>query len=97
MQVKHAIRVVSSGMTIKPTPMSKRLQVLLDEAEFREIQEAARRDRITVSEWVRRSLRAATLAETRNDAQKKRAVVESAVKHSFPVPYTDDILADIEH
>lgn len=77
--------------------MKKRFQVLLDEAEFREIQEAARRDRITVSEWVRRSLRAATLAVTRNDDQKKLAVVESAVKHSFPVPNIDDILADIEY
>ena len=36
--------------------MSKRLQVLLDETEFLEIQESARRCRMTVAEWVRQAL-----------------------------------------
>ncbi len=35
--------------------MSKRLQVLLDESEFREIREVARRQHVTVAEWVRQS------------------------------------------
>ena len=39
--------------------MSKRLQVLIVEDEYLEIQEAARRRRMTVSEWVRRALRKA--------------------------------------
>ena len=38
--------------------MSKRLQVLMDEEEYLEVQGAARRQRLTVSEWVRRALRA---------------------------------------
>jgi hypothetical protein len=32
--------------------MSKRLQVLLDEQEFEELQEIARQIRMTVAEWV---------------------------------------------
>jgi hypothetical protein len=39
--------------------MSKRLQVLLDEPEWREVQRAARASRVTVAEWVRQALRAA--------------------------------------
>ncbi len=39
--------------------MRKRLQVLLDDAELREIKHAARAHRLTVAEWVRQALRAA--------------------------------------
>ena len=42
--------------------MSKRLQVLLDEPEWREIQKAARAERKTVAEWVRQALRTARRA-----------------------------------
>ncbi len=34
--------------------MFKRLQVLLDEEEYKEIQGVARRQRVTLAEWVRR-------------------------------------------
>ena len=37
--------------------MTKRLQVLLDDAELRTIQRLARRDKLTTAEWVRRRLR----------------------------------------
>lgn len=39
--------------------MSKRLQVLMEEAEWDDIQAAAERARLTVSEWVRQVLREA--------------------------------------
>jgi len=42
--------------------MTKRLQVLLDEAEWRQIQRSARAERTTVAEWVRRALRQARRA-----------------------------------
>lgn len=44
--------------------MSKRLQVLLDEAELREIQRIARAQRMTAAEWVRQAIRAATRQQT---------------------------------
>ena len=37
--------------------MTKRLQVLLDDAELRTIQRIARREKLTTAEWVRRRLR----------------------------------------
>lgn len=43
--------------------MSKRLQVLLDEPEWREVQRAARAQRLTVAAWVRQALRAARNTE----------------------------------
>jgi len=76
--------------------MSKRLQVLLDESEFREIREAARRHHVTVAEWVRQSLRHAVRAVPRSDARKKLAVVRSAAKHSFPTADIDNMLGEIE-
>lgn len=39
--------------------MSKRLQVVMDDAEYHEIQEAAASRRLTASAWVRQVLRAA--------------------------------------
>ena len=39
--------------------MPKRLQVLLDEEEYKEIQRVARNQRVTLAEWVRQALRQA--------------------------------------
>jgi len=39
--------------------MNKRLQVVMDTAEYGEIQQAAEARRLTVSQWVRQALRAA--------------------------------------
>ncbi len=52
--------------------MSKRLQVVLSEAELEEIRDAARRNRVTVSAWVRRTLRAARERELRGGAASVR-------------------------
>ena len=52
--------------------MSKRLQVVLSEAELDEIRDAARRNRVTVSAWVRRTLRAARESELRGGAAAVR-------------------------
>lgn len=52
--------------------MSKRLQVVLSEAELDEIRDAARRNRVTVSAWVRRTLRAARERELRGGAAAVR-------------------------
>ena len=54
--------------------MSKRLQVLLDEAELRDIQKAASAQGVTVAEWVRGALRAARRRETGGDTGRKLAV-----------------------
>jgi len=76
--------------------MSKRLQVILDEAELREIQRIARRQRLTVAEWVRQALRVARRRAPGGDATRKLEAVRAAVRHSFPTAGVEEMLADIE-
>ena len=76
--------------------MSKRLQVLLDEEELAEIQEIARRQRMTTAEWVRRALRAAKRAEPRGSARKKLETIRAAARHSYPAPDIEQMLEEIE-
>jgi hypothetical protein len=76
--------------------MSKRLQVLLDEPELREIQRAARAKRLTVAEWVRGALREARRKEPVGDVAEKLAAIRRAVKHHGPTGNIDQMLAEIE-
>jgi hypothetical protein len=76
--------------------MSKRLQVLLEEPELREIQRAARAQRVTVAEWVRQALRAARRRQPIVDPRRKLEAIRSAARHSFPVGDIEQMLAEIE-
>ena len=76
--------------------MSKRLQVVMDERELRDIRRAARRERTTVAEWVRRALRRARQRQPQVDPHKKLAVVRVASQHGFPTADIDTMLAEIE-
>lgn len=42
--------------------MTKRLQVLFEDDEYRALQRSAREERMTVAEWVRQTLRQARLS-----------------------------------
>ncbi len=76
--------------------MSKRLQVILEDGEMREIQRIARRSRMTVAEWVRQALRAARSHVPGTDARKKLEILRVAAKNSFPTGDIQQILAEIE-
>jgi hypothetical protein len=76
--------------------MSKRLQVLLDEKEFKELRQTARRQRMTVAEWVRQALRSARRREPERDADRKLAAVRAAARHDLPTADIDTMLAQIE-
>lgn len=76
--------------------MSKRLQVLVDDAEYRRLQQAARRQGQPMSEWVRQALRAAASRLPSGGADRKIAVVRAAVKNEFPAGDIDEMLAEIE-
>ena len=69
--------------------MHKRLQVLLDEEEYREIQGVARRHRVTIAEWVRQALRKAKKDDPSTVEGKLRAIADAS-RHHFP---TTDIQA----
>ena len=76
--------------------MSKRLQVLVEDAELREIQRAARARRVTVAEWVREAMRAARRSEPRRPAERKRAALAAALRHDFPSSDIAPMLQEIE-
>jgi hypothetical protein len=76
--------------------MSKRLQVLLEDREFREIQRIAQSRRMTVAEWVRQALRAASRREPLGDTGKKLEVIRTAGRHAFPIGEVGQVLEEIE-
>jgi tRNA U38,U39,U40 pseudouridine synthase TruA len=77
--------------------MSKRrLQVILTEEEYREIERVARSQRMTVSAWVRRSLRRAGRTEPGVAADRKLASVRAAARYEFPTADIGQMLAEIE-
>ncbi len=76
--------------------MTKRLQVLLEDEELRDVQQAARRQRMTTAEYVRRSLRMARDADGGRDLGEKLAAVRTAAGHAFPAPAIDQLLGEIE-
>lgn len=75
--------------------MSKRLQVVLDDAELREIKRVARAHRKSVSAWVRETLRAAR-SDPRTDPRDKLAAIRTAASHRFPTAEIDEMLSQIE-
>ena len=76
--------------------MSKRLQVLLDEREWREVQRAARASHATVAEWVRQALRAARARTPGSGAARKLDTIRAAARHTFPTADIDRMLEEIE-
>ena len=76
--------------------MSKRLQVLLPDQEMIEIQRFARREKITVGEWVRRVLREARLQRPSNDPETKLRSLRRGVEFSFPTADIEQMNREIE-
>ena len=76
--------------------MSKRLQVVLDDAEFAVIRDVASSEGKTVSEWVRTVLREARRGLPAGDQARKLAAVRAAARHDFPTADVDHMLAEIE-
>ena len=76
--------------------MAKRLQVILQDPEYREIQRVARARRMSIAEWVRQALDLARRREPTEDLGKKLDAIRAAVKHEFPVSDIDQMLAEIE-
>jgi hypothetical protein len=75
--------------------VSKRLQVLLEESELREIRRRAEQRHMTVAEWVRQSLRRACAEEPRGEVGNRLAVIRAAAAHAFPTAEMDEIAEQI--
>jgi hypothetical protein len=76
--------------------MSKRLQVILQDPEYREIQRAARARRMSIAEWVRQALAAARCIEPNGNLGKKLEAVRRAAQHEYPTSDIGQMLAEIE-
>ena len=76
--------------------MSKRLQVLLSDHEMSEIRRFAKREQLTVGEWVRRVLRQARAGRPALDPETKLKAVREAARYSFPTADIDQMLREIE-
>jgi hypothetical protein len=76
--------------------MSKRLQVLLSEQEMTDIQRIARRERLTVGEWVRRTLREARAQKSLHDPEAKLKAIRRGAELSFPTADIKQMLSEIE-
>jgi hypothetical protein len=76
--------------------MSKRLQVLFEDAEMEELREVASRRRMPVSEWVRNALRDARRREPQRDLGSQIRAVRAAAEYQFPTGDIDQVLAQIE-
>ena len=76
--------------------MAKRLQVILQDPEYREIQKMARTRRMSLAEWVRQALDLARRREPLGTTGKKLEVIRAAAQHDYPTGDIDTMLADIE-
>lgn len=76
--------------------MSKRLQVILKDPEYREIQRAARQRHMSVAEWVRQALQLARRAQPGSGAEKKLGVIRAAARLDYPSGDIERMLAEIE-
>lgn len=74
----------------------KRLQVLFDEDELADLRVTAERHGLTLSAWVRQTLRRARREETTGDAGAKRAAIRAAMEHEFPTADIDRMLEEID-
>jgi len=76
--------------------MAKRLQVILQDPDYREVQRAARARRMSIAEWVRHALIAARRQEPSGSVSQKLEAIRVAAEYSFPTADIDTMLAEIE-
>jgi len=76
--------------------MSKRLQVILQDPEYREIQRAARTRHMSIAEWVRQALDLARSQEPVGSVGKKLEVIRRASQYQYPVGDIQSMLAETE-
>jgi hypothetical protein len=76
--------------------VSKRLQIVLPDDEYRAIARAARRRGKPVSQIVRESLKRTLNEETDEDPERRIAAVLRFARFHGPTGGIDEILADIE-
>ena len=76
--------------------MAKRLQVIVQDPEYRDIQRAARLRRMSIAEWVRQAMVQARRSEPSRTVASKIEVIRTAARMEYPTADIDRMLAEIE-
>jgi hypothetical protein len=76
--------------------MAKRLQVILPDPDYREIQLVARSRHMSIAAWVRQALDLARRREPLGSVGKKLEVIRAATRNNYPVRDIAGMLAEIE-
>lgn len=76
--------------------MSKRLQVIVDDAELKGFRRAAKRAGMTLSEWVRQTLRRAERDTDVGDPRRKLEAIRRALQVNGPTADVEQMLSEIE-
>jgi hypothetical protein len=76
--------------------MAKRLQVILQDSDYRELQRIARSRHMSIAEWVRQALDLARRREPLGSVGRKLERVRAAVRHNYPVSDIGSMLSEIE-
>ena len=76
--------------------MAKRLQVILQDPEYRAIQRAARARHMSLAAWVRQALDVQRRREPVESVDKKLEAIREAAKCQFPTADMEQVLAEIE-
>jgi hypothetical protein len=76
--------------------MAKRLQVIIQDPEYRDIQRAARLRRMSIAEWVRQALVQARRSEPSREVSSRMDVIRAAARMDFPTADIDRMLEEIE-
>jgi hypothetical protein len=75
--------------------MAKRLQVILQDPDYRQIQRLARSRHLSIAEWVRQALQVARKREPEGDAGRKLDLVRAAARQTFPTADIEQMLEEI--
>ena len=76
--------------------MAKRLQVIVQDPEYREIQRAARSRHMSIAEWVRQALELARRSEPGGTVARKLGAIRAAARLDYPTGDIGRMLAEIE-
>jgi hypothetical protein len=76
--------------------MTKRLQLLLKDTEYREIQRAARSRNMSVADWIRQALGIIRREGPSGSVAKKIEAIRVAARLEYPTAGVDAMLSEIE-
>lgn len=76
--------------------MSMRLQIIVDEDEAERYRKAARREELSLSQWVRNALRKELRSQRGPSPEQKVAALDKALQKGHPTRDIDQMISEIE-